>query len=328
MRTKERSAHAATFAAGLSSLAVLSLAPAPAEAAENGIGFYLLGGRGPMAGYIPPPGFYVQDDFYYYSGSIGGNKQFPAGGQILAEVNAQIVADFLTATWVLPTEVFGGNLAVGLLLPFGQPDVSADVLVNPVAVNPVSRRATDSAFIFGDPVATMSLGWHSGNWHWNVTGLLNIPVGDYREGEIANLAFHRVAADVSGAITWLDPTSGWEASAAVGVTFNGTNPVTEYTTGTEFHAEWAVTKMLTKQFSLGLVGYFYDQITGDSGPGARLGPFEGRAIALGGTVAYNFEFAGTPLSTRVKIYREFDVVNRLEGTAGYFTVAFPVTGAK
>lgn len=328
MQTKESFAPAALLAAWLCGLAVSPLAHAPAEAAENGIGFYLLGGRGPMAGYIPPPGFYVQDDVYFYDGSLGGNKQLPSGGQVLAEVNAQVVADFLTATWVLPTEVLGGNLAVGVLLPFGRPDVTADVLANPAAANSIYRRATDSAFVFGDPVATIALGWHSGNWHWNVTGLLNIPVGDYRGGEIANLAFHRVAADLSGAITWLDPTSGWEVSAAAGVTFNGTNPDTDYTTGTEFHVEWAVTKALTKQFSVGLVGYYYDQITGDSGAGARLGPFEGRAIALGGTVAYNFDLAGTPLSTRVKIYREFDVVNRLEGTAGYVTVALPLVGAK
>ncbi len=46
--------------------------------------------------------------------------------------------------------------------------------------------------------------------------------------------------------------------------------------------------------------------------------------ALGGTIAYNFELGQTPISTRVKVYREFDVENRLEGTAGYFTVAFPL----
>lgn len=300
----------------------------PASAAENGVGFYLLGGRGPMAGYIPPPGIYVQNDVYYYDGSLGGNRQFPSGGQILAEVNAQVAANFLTATWVLPTELLGGNLAVGFILPAGQPQVAADIVVNPVPAGPLGARVSDTAFVFGDPVASAALGWHSGNWHWNIAGLLNIPVGDYREGEIANLAFHRVAADISAAVTWLDPASGWEVSAAVGVTFNGTNPVTDYTTGNEFHAEWAVTKMLTKQFSVGLVGYYYDQITGDSGPGARLGAFEGRVTALGGTIAYNFQLGELPLSARIKVYREFDVVHRLEGTAGYFTVALPLMVTK
>ena len=108
------------------------------------------------------------------------------------------------------------------------------------------------------------------------------------------------------------------------MTFNGTNQATDYTTGNEFHVEWAATKMLTTQLSVGLVGYYYDQITGDSGPGARLGLFEGRVIAVGGTVAYNFQLGATPISTRLKVYREFDAENRLEGTAGYMTVSLPL----
>jgi hypothetical protein len=313
-------------------LAIATLAGAivagPAQAAENGVGFYLLGGRGPMAGYIPPPGVYIQNDVFFYSGSGGGGKSFPTGGEIAANLDATIWADFLTVNWVLPQEIFGGNLAIGVIVPAGRPDVTADILVSPAAFSPIERQVTDSAFIFGDPVATMSLGWHSGNWHWNVTGLLNIPVGDYREGEIATLAFHRWAGDISGAVTWLDPGSGWELSAAAGFTFNGTNDVTDYTTGTEFHVEWAVTKALTKQFSLGLVGYYYDQLTADSGAGARLGAFEGQVTALGGTIAYNFELGQTPVSARLKVYREFDAVNRLEGTAGYVTVAFPLSVSK
>lgn len=33
-----------------------------AQGAENGVGFYMLGGRGPLAGYVPPAGFYLQSD--------------------------------------------------------------------------------------------------------------------------------------------------------------------------------------------------------------------------------------------------------------------------
>jgi hypothetical protein len=182
---------------------------------------------------------------------------------------------------------------------------------------------TDKASVFGDLVGMAALGWHSGKWHWTITGLLNVPVGDYREGEIANLAFHRWAGDISAAVTWLDPELGLDLSAAAGFTFNGTNEVTDYTTGTEFHVQWAISKNLTKQFSIGFIGYYYDQITGDSGPGAQLGDFEGRVTALGGTIAYNFEVGHTPVSTRLKVFREFDVENRLEGTAGFLTVAFP-----
>jgi hypothetical protein len=296
----------------------------PAEAAENGVGFYLLGGRGPMAGYLPPPGLYIQNDTYYYDGSLGGGKRLPSGGDVIANVEAQVVADFITGTWVLPWDVLGGNLAIGTITAFGRPRVNANIVIDPAVLDPLEASVTDQATVFADPVASAVLGWHSGKWHWNITGLLNIPVGDYREGEIANMAFHRWAGDISGAVTWFDPELGIDLSAAAGFTFNGTNEVTDYTTGTEFHVEWAATKALSKQLSVGLVGYYYDQVTGDSGPGAQLGDFKGRVTALGGTIAYNFELGQTPISTRVKVYREFDVENRLEGTAGYFTVAFPL----
>lgn len=56
----------------------------------------------------------------------------------------------------------------------------------------------------------------------------------------------------------------------------------------------------------------------------RLGDFKGRTIALGGTAAYTFKLDGRDITTRVKVLREFDVKNRLEGTAGFLTVSFPI----
>jgi hypothetical protein len=38
----------------------------------------------------------------------------------------------------------------------------------------------------------------------------------------------------------------------------------------------------------------------------------------------SFEVGKLPISTRIKVYREFDVQNRMEGTAGFFTVALPI----
>jgi hypothetical protein len=38
---------------------------------------------------------------------------------------------------------------------------------------------------------------------------------------------------------------------AAGFTFNQTNTATDYKTGDEFHLEWAATKYLTKEFTIG-----------------------------------------------------------------------------
>jgi len=38
------------------------------QAAENGAGWYALGTKASMAGFVPPPGIYFIDVNYYYSG--------------------------------------------------------------------------------------------------------------------------------------------------------------------------------------------------------------------------------------------------------------------
>lgn len=58
-----------------------------------------------------------------------------------------------------------------------------------------------------------------------------------------------------------------------------------------------------------LAGY-YDQVSGDSGAGNRIGPFKGRVTAVGATAAYNDTVAGTPVTTRLKVLREVYVENR------------------
>ncbi|WP_246812721.1 transporter [Ensifer sp. ENS07] len=153
---------------------------------------------------------------------------------------------------------------------------------------------------------------------------VNVPIGDYQKGQLANLSFNRWAGDFTLAGTWFNPETGFDISGAAGFTFNGENPATDYRTGTEFHAEWAVTKHFGQEFSAGVAGYFYQQVTGDSGAGARLGPFKGRIAAIGGTMGYNFKMAETPVSLTLKVFQEFGAKNRPEGTAGFVTIAFPI----
>ena len=49
-----------------------------AYAVEGGKSLYLLGKRGPLAGLIPKPGWYVTDDLYYYDGD--SNQEIPIAG--------------------------------------------------------------------------------------------------------------------------------------------------------------------------------------------------------------------------------------------------------
>ncbi len=299
----------------------------PAMASEGGAGFYLLGSGGPEAAIMPPlQGIFFNDQFYYYDASAGGGRDFVVGGRVVAGLNVKIPADFATVLWVPTTNLLGGTLALGGALPFGNPMVNVSAVLTGPGGNSISVSKSDSAFLVGDPIVTAAYGWQTGDYHIQFSSLVNIPIGEYRNGQLANLAFHRWAGDESLAFTWHDDKSGWDVSTKWGLTFNGANHADQYTTGTEFHAEAAIEKRFSPQWRLGVQSYYYHQLTGDSGSGAKLGPFEGQAVGAGGTAAYDFKIAGKiPATLRLTGLQEFEATNRPEGYSLWLSLSMPLS---
>jgi hypothetical protein len=298
--------------------------PHDAQAAEGGLGFYLLGTKTSMAGFVPPPGTYLADFNYYYSGSTDIN--FNVGGvNVNGGVDAEAYIKLFNGLWVAPDKVFGGHAAFSVAVPIGWKSVSAGATIDlPGGEQKVDFQ--DDGTHIGDPVLGASLGWHEGNWHWSLGTLVNVPIGYWKRGDVTNMGFNRWAVDVTGALTYLDLKTGIELSGAAGFTFNGENDDTNYKTGTEFHLEGAAMQHFSKSFALGIQGYFYQQVTGDSGSGARLGDFEGRVIALGPAIDFSFALGKIPVSGNLRYFHEFDVENRLEGDAGYLNFVIPLSG--
>jgi hypothetical protein len=305
--------------------AALAAAASQAMATEGAASVYLLGSGGPGAAVMPPvKGIFLDNEVYYYDGSARGSKQFVVGGNVVAGLNATILADFPTVLWVPTTNFLGGTLAVGGALPFGRPDVNVSAVVTGPLGGQIGASRSDDAFVIGDPIATAALGWGSGKTHVQLSTMVNIPIGDYRDGELANLAFHRWAGDVSLAGTWRDEHAGWDVSGKAGLTFNGENKDTDYKSGTEFHAEGSVEKLITPKFSAGVLAYYFEQVSGDSGSGAVLGSFKGRVTGVGGTAAYNFTLGKKPATLRFRAIHEFDAKNRLEGDSFWLGLSVPL----
>ena len=55
-----------------------------------------------MAGFLPPPGVFFENDVWLYGARIGGGVNAPIGGNVAAGVKANIKADLATALWVTP----------------------------------------------------------------------------------------------------------------------------------------------------------------------------------------------------------------------------------
>src|SRR5262245_32194429 len=307
-------------------LAIVLLAQAPgiALAIESATQIYLLGAKTSLAGVTPPPGVYLQDFKYYYSGSNGGGLD--QSGIIAVGLDAKAYYDMPTLLWVPSIKVLDGRVGFGIIVPIGWKDVSVNAELNlppPLGIA-IQRNFSDSNAHYGDPIGTALIGWDSGNWHWNLQALLNVPVGFWERRNLTNTGFNRWAVDTTAAVTWLDAKAGWEVSTAVGFTFNSENPDTDYKSGTEFHVEGAIVRNFSKDFGIGIAGYHYQQVTGDSGEGARLGEFKGRVSGIGPVINYNFMLGKIPVNTSWKYFHELDVKNRLEGDAGLVTITLPL----
>lgn len=299
----------------------------PARASESGVSFYLLGSGGPGAAMLPPlQGVFFDNSYYHYDGEANASREFVVGGNLVAGLKVKMDADFSTVLWVPSTDFAGGTLALGGTLVVGRPDMQVDAVISGPHGGSVTISRQDDAWIIGDPVATAALGWAvAKNTHLSTAATVNVPIGEYREGQLANMSFHRWILDTSTALSFHDAEQGWDASAKAGLTFNGTNDVTDYDTGTEFHVEAALERIFSRQFSAGVQAYHFQQVTGDSGTGAALGAFKGRVSGAGATAAYNFQVGRLPMSLRVRLLKEFGEKNRLSnGTVLFVGLSFPL----
>jgi hypothetical protein len=297
-----------------------------AHADEGGSSIYLLGSGAPNAAVLPPlPGVFLDDSFYIYDGSVGASKDFIINGKVVANVSATIAADFTTLLWVPTTNFAGGTLAVGTAIPFGAVNVDASAVFTGPLGRTFDVSQHDSTFVVGDPLVMAQLGWTKGKMHITASTFVNIPVGNYNQNALANLAFHRWAVDGSLAVSWHDPKAGWDISGKAGITFNGKNDFTDYNSGNDLHLELSAEKTFSPKFSAGVFGYQFFQISGDSGPGAKLGPFKGKVTGLGGTMAYNTIMGRSPATFRLRVAQEVWNENRLQGTAVMVSFSLPLS---
>jgi hypothetical protein len=77
--------------------------------------------------------------------------------------------------------------------------------------------------------------------------------------------------------------------------------------------------------SFGIIGvganaFLYNQISGDSGSGARLGSFEGRTAGVGPVVSFIKKIGSSDLAAELKWLPELNVDKRLKGDTVWFKV--------
>jgi hypothetical protein len=301
------------------SLAALNLA----HADESGISFWLPGLFGSFAAVPGTPGLTFATFYYHTSVSASGAKDFQIGNRFVAGINGQ--GDLIGAgpTYIFAQPVFGGQAAISVLGVGGRNQASIDATLTGPLGNTISGHASQALTSFGDLFPQATLKWNQGVNNFLIYGTGDIPVGDYNSTRLANLGLGHGAADGGAGYTYLNPANGLEFSTVVGMTYNFINPSTQYQNGLDAHLDAGASYFLNKQLNVGLVGYLFQQVTGDSGAGAKLGPFESRIAGVGPELNYfypvNDQIQGI---VSLKGYREFAAQNRPEGWNVWLTIAF------
>lgn len=314
MPTKNIASLAIAFAAGFLSMTSES------SAAEYAFSTYPLGVLAFGAGITPPPGVYVSDAVAFYTGSIGGNFNF--GGRTFdAGVKANIFLDDLNILFVLNGKLLGGYFGASVTVPAGWVDYQAS------ATGPRGNTITaeTQGGGFGDTNLQFQLGWDGESFSHTFYLLGEIPTGRYHTGFYPIIGLNRQSVDIGWAFTYFDKDSKLQFNGAVGFMASQENFAAQYQTGNEFHAEWAIGYMLDKELEIGVAGYDYRQLTGDSGPGAILGPFESSGDAVGVGLSYSTKFGETPVVMQARDYEQYNTKHFFGGNAAIasFTAAFP-----
>ena len=210
-----------------------------------------------------------------------------------------------------------------MLVAYGRNRVSVDTtLTGALGPFPFAFSGGRSDSVTGLAIWSRS-SWCAGNQGVNnymtyVTG--DIPVGVYNPKSLANMGFGHSALDGGVGYTYFDLKAGHEFSAVLGFTYNFINPYTQYQNGVDMHLDWAASHFLTKQLQVGVVGYFYNQVSCNGGSGDRVGCFESRVVGVGPQIGYIIPLGAIQAYLNVKGYKEFDAQNRPHGWNAWLTV--------
>lgn len=291
--------------------AIVILAAASAQATENGAsstpsGLYTFG-----AGFMPPAtpkGAFGLRTAYYTTDTLKDDS----GDDVPVDFSLNVVSVAIAHLRMTQTEMLGARYGWGMVLPLVQMDASLDIATP-------GGTISDSANVFrqGDiQVTPLILQWNpQPNLGVTAQFQIQVPVGDYDEDRLVSPGLNRWTFSPILNATYLS-SSGFEVSSSFELDFNTRNPDTDYLSGVEYRHDFAVGQHI-QSWTLGLGGYYYQQLTDDDAPSLNTGN-RGRTVAVG--PALSFFRPGLP-GVWLHAYKEFGARNRSEGSTVALRIA-------
>jgi len=262
---------------------------------------YPIGAEGIKGADLPPPGFYVRDYNYFYTANkVNG---MPNGPDIFAYCQAPKLV------WMTPWSFCGVNYGMDMIIPFVYKNVSAPF-------------GDGHQFNLGDIYfSPLVLSKHF--QQFDVAGAYGIyaPSGEFH----ADTPVHYLTSPGNGywthmftlgAVWYPDEKKTWAVSLLNRYEINTEQDHTDITPGNMLSMEWAFSKTVTQGVDVGLVGYYQQLITKDSGTGAST--VYSDVVGVGPEVSAFWPKIGTFTSLRYEY--EVTSANRPQGQTVVLTL--------
>lgn len=211
--------------------------------------------------------------------------------------------------WVPGAKLLGGDLVTHVIAPL-------------VDLKVTTPGGTQSKTGLGDLTMGVGIGYHHSPQLHSVVALdAYLPTGGYTKGDIANIGRHYSAIEPVYAVSFIDP-KGFNGDIKLGYIVNQRNSATDYQSGNEFHFDYAAGWGLDNGWTVGVGGYYKQQVTADSGAGAAAaGANKYSGFAYGPNIKYD---SGKGWFVTAKWQAESNVKNGAQGNALWLKAVFPL----
>ncbi|MBS1212500.1 MAG: hypothetical protein H6R26_1117 [Proteobacteria bacterium] len=295
-------------------------------AEEGGSGHYLPGAISSFVDSVPlSETFIARLNVVHYDGDLSKTLSVPIAGNTVAGARAKSDAIGLTFAW---RPSWGGesawSYAMSATIPFVWMDVSGDVEIN-VGPKTVSVQRSDSVSGLGDIVLMPLMLNYNFDPDFNVNFRVAVyaPTGSYQVGRLANTGKNFWTIEPTLGLMYFGKQNGIEASLFLGTDFNQENPDTHYQSGTQVHLDGTLAQHFPLWGGLagaGVTGFWYQQVTGDSGAGATFGDFRAQTNGVGPAISYAHKAGSVDVIGELKWLHELGVEKRLSGDTVFLKV--------
>ncbi len=270
---------------------------------------YVPGVEGLKAASLPPPGVYLRDyNVVYYADQINDRLGDDTG----LDTKVFVYANVPRLIWITDLQVLGGNIGVDGLLPFQYTDV--DIKAGPTTL------ANESLFRIGDAFGEATWSRHTKQFDFSLGFGVWAPTGEKasREHPAKPGKGFWTYMFTAGATWYPDTEKKWSVSALSRYEINGEQTVSHITPGQVYTVEGGISYAVQKTIDVGVVGYYQQQVTSDTGGSAA---DRARVAAIGPEI--NAFCPYIKAFTSLRYLYEFDAQSRGQGHTIALTLTKP-----